>query len=147
MKPICPHCGARNFTAGALLSRGMMLWGNRAPLLCANCGGLSYIPLNGPNAFWGLGILVVGFIISYPSAISEKLFAGLSISVAIMRLEIWAIAVLTAYVVFTFAGPLRRVEGNLQSRRPFNPWISAVRYLFLAMIALHGYFLYQGLNH
>jgi len=147
MKPICPHCGARNFTVGALLSRAMMLWGGRAPLLCANCGVLSYIPLNGPNAFWGLGILVVGFIISYPSAISQKLLAGLSASAGIIRLEIWAIAVLTAYVVFAFAGPLRRVEGNLQSRRPFNPSMSALRYLFFAMIALHGYFLYQGLNH
>ena len=146
MKPICPHCGARNFTVGALLSSAMMLWEDRAPLLCVNCGGLSYIPLNGPNAFWGLAILVVGFIISYPSAISQKLLAGLSASAGIMRLEIWAIAVLTAYVVFAFAGPLRRVEGNLQSRRPFNPSMSALRYLFLAMIALHGYFLYQGLN-
>ena len=146
MRTICPHCRARNFTLGAVLSRSMLLWGDRAPLRCANCGGLSYIALNGANAFWGLGILIVGFITSYPSAISEKLLAGLSPWVAIIRLEIWAIAVLTAYVVFTFASPLRKLEGDSQSARPYKPWISAVRFIFLATIALYGYFLYQGLN-
>jgi hypothetical protein len=144
----CPHCGATYFTFGYLVGRSMMLRGVGAPLRCANCGGQSYVTLTGPNSLWAAVILVLGFLASYHSAFSDSLMGGLAAQTAAMiRLGIWAIALLSASAVFTFVSPLKKIDPELAWNRYRDPLLFVMPYIFYVLVLFYDYFLYEAVRH
>jgi hypothetical protein len=146
MPRACPHCGAPYFTYSQVFANSILLSGSRRPLECFRCNSLSYVPLVGRNTRWGLAILGLGFVSSYPSAASSQILASLpKFIVAAIRLEIWAIAIIAASCVYAFANPLEKLEARVSQR--WNLWIFPLRTLFLLALLLYGYFLFRQLPH
>jgi hypothetical protein len=108
---------------------------------------LSCVALEGTNAFLALAILLLGFLITYPSALTENLLSEISKStLSMLRLAIWAIAVIAAFAVFVFAGPLKKIESNniVSGQRYF--WFALVRYALPVFLLLHFYVLYRAFS-
>jgi len=113
-----------------------------SPLRCARCGGLSTVAPNGPNAVWALVLLALGIVASYPSAISESYIGGFGDIARFIRADIWAVAVMAAYLAFAFSARLRKLEGGGGPVR--RRWASLAAFVFLGAILLYGYFLIRG---
>ena len=139
----CPHCGGPYFSCGQVFANGARVSSAAAPLKCASCGGLSFVPLNGSNAAWALVVLAVGIVASYPSAISDS-YVSLSSSEYkhVLRADVWALAVMAAYVTFAFAGRLRKFEGR--EARSSRRWTSFATLVGLGAVLFYGYFLFRG---
>jgi len=85
---------------------------------------------------------VLGIVASYPSAISDSYLGEFGGTTRFIRADIWALAVLAAYLAFAFSARLRKLEegGGPAPRR----WASLAAFLFLGAILLYGYFLIRG---
>ena len=138
----CPHCAAPYFSYREVFTNAARIDTASAPLRCARCQGLSTVAPNGPNVVWAVALLALGILASYPSAISESYLGGFGDTVRFIRADIWAVAVMAAYVAFAFSARLRKLEGGV-GRSPRRRASLAVL-VFLSAILLYGYFLIWG---
>jgi hypothetical protein len=138
----CPHCSAPYFSRREVFTNAARIDTASAPLRCARCKGLSCVAPNGPNAVWAIALLALGIVASYPSAISDSYLGRFGDTVRFIRADIWAVAVMAAYLAFAFSARLRKLEGvgGRTSRR----WASLAVLVFLSVILLYGCFLIWG---
>jgi hypothetical protein len=126
----------------------MLLRGAGTPVACPACHQRSFVPLNGPNAYWALGILVLGALASFPPSVVFPARAPSFLGAAV-RLEIWSIALLVAAYLFAFSRPLQRADAGLPRARTLlaRLWAFPSRTLFILLLGAYLYFLYRQLPH
>jgi hypothetical protein len=144
MNVACPHCRGRYLPLGEVWFNGASLMGARSPLRCPGCGGLSHARFIGRNAAIAVALLLVGVVLSYPSAISNALLARVpQYEAAAIRVDIWALAFLAASSTFGFAAPLHKMEGA-DSVPPHRLLAALGAVAFFGSLFLYGYFLFDS---
>jgi hypothetical protein len=142
----CPHCGAPYFSFGEVLQHGIRLSGDRAPLLCARCQRGSYISLRGRNAKLALAILVVAFIASFPSPLSDAILGSLQRPwTAIVRATIWAAAIWLSLGIFVYGAPLCALEVGRPLQPTFTLSWRLSRLAFMLILLFWMYVVWRGL--
>jgi hypothetical protein len=126
---------------------GMALGGWTAQPQCSVCHGRSYLTRSEWNTNCALALLLAAFMASYPSPISDSYLAGLSHPwPAIVRVGIWAFAVLAAFAVFTFAGRMTPLAPEAKPRSLLT-WPSLIaEWAFLGSMVWWMYVMYSGLK-
>ncbi len=139
-----PTLPRRYLPLGEVCANGASLMGARSPLRCPYCAGLSHVQLTGRNAIVSLVILVAGVVLSYPSAISDALLAGVPHAKAsVVRADILATAFVAAFFAFIFNSPLQKVERDTSvPRRSLSGSLSTLA--FFGSVFLYGYFLFRS---
>jgi hypothetical protein len=99
------------------------------------------------NTYWALAIFLAAFLASYPSPISNAYLATLSSEwAAIIRVDIWAFAVLTALPVFTFTGQLTPLPRDKTPITLITLRSFVLEWAFFALILWWLYVIYSGLR-
>jgi hypothetical protein len=152
MPIVCPNCGLRSIARAKVFLHAAVLREAWAPITCVKCHERSFVSLSRPKVYWAVGVLVFGFLASYPAAYSSGLFARLPPFVlAAIRLEIWAMAILVATAVVAFGSPLQKLdEQALATRRATlrsRVWVSPLRTLFIASLGVYLYVLFRQIPH
>jgi hypothetical protein len=130
-----------------MLIHGAALGGRHIMPRCAKCTDRSYLARGQRNTYWALSVLVVAFVASYPSPLSDGYLAGLSREwAAIVRIEIWGFAYLIALPVFTFTGRLTPLARDTPPIALISGRAFALEWLFWAFILWWIYVLYTGLK-
>jgi hypothetical protein len=111
---------------------GAMLGGRHMMPRCVKCEGRSYLPQGERNTHFALAVLAIAFAASYPSPISDAYLKDLSpLWSGMIRVGVWALAVLVAILVFTSTG---RLVALPREKAPIT--IVSVRSLVLEWIFL-----------
>jgi len=115
---------------------------------CAKCEGRSYLARGERNTYSALAVLLVAFIASYPSPLSNTYLSGFSREwAAIVRAEIWAFAVLIALPVFALSGRLTALARDKTAIALVSAKSFVLEWLFFAFVLWWVYVVFTELRN
>ena len=124
----------------------MRLAGPSAPMICARCKRGSYVALTGRNAVFALIVLIGAFVVSFPSPLSDAIFGSLQRPwPAVVRAQVWSMAILLSLGVFMYRGPLTKVEEGRPLGQSFGLGGRLARLAFLSLLLFWMYIVWRGL--
>ena len=124
----------------------MRLAGDRAPLICTRCQRGSYVSLRGRNAKFALVVLVIAFIASFPSPLSDAILGSLHRPwAAFVRATIWAAAIWLSLGIFMYGAPLRALDDGRPLQPTFGLSWRLSRLAFMLILLLWMYVVWRGL--
>jgi hypothetical protein len=130
---------------GLMFTHAMMLGGMRRRIKCLNCQHFSYLPRDKRNVVVPLSILAVAAIATLSPVLDDYLAQMTKPWPGIVRAELWALAILSAFGLFALRGRLV----PLQDEAPWPRGLVRTMMLdwaFLLLMAFWGYVMFRGVT-